>query len=369
MSPTLAPEATAHRTELQSILDDMVAAGMTGMTLRIRDEHGDWTAAAGRAAFDGDALPPIDGSVRIGSNTKTFVATIVLALVAEGRIELDAPVSRMLPEFGIDERITVRMLLQHTSGVFNHTGEYTVDGPEFAVPSPPMGKVWVDSLTTSHTAAELARVSLSKPLRFVPGTAWSYSNTNYVILRLLVEKVTGHPLADELQRVVSGPLGLTRTVQPTDEPDIAEPYAHAYYRYDDDGVERTIDVSRHDPSWVSSGGDMISTTADLQTFITALVSGGLVPAAQFAEMTRAHETPIPETGYGLGLFVQDLGEHGTVFSHNGGMAGHAALMYATAGARRVLTASINYVDDPAMTIAPVFQQGQQRLFDAMFRRP
>ena len=362
-------DAVAHRQLLQGILDEMVGAGITGFTLRVRDEHGEWTASAGRAQLGQDAPPPIDGHVRIGSNTKTFVATIALALVAEGRLELDAPVAPILPELGIDERITLRMLLRHTSGVFNHTGEYGADGtPEFVLPSPPMGKAWVDARDHAFAPEELAWASLAKPLRFEPGTSWSYSNTNFVIVRLLIEQITGRTLAQELQRVVIEPLGLRGTIQPAGD-ELPEPYAHAYYRYDDEGTERTVDVSRHDPSWVSSGGDMISTTADLQALITALATGTLLPAAQLAEMRATRETPIPGMGYGLGLFVQDLGEHRTLLTHNGGMAGHAALMYATPDGRRVMTGSVNYIDDAAMTMAVPFQTGSARLVDAMFRRP
>ncbi|WP_349426192.1 serine hydrolase domain-containing protein [Microbacterium sp. LWS13-1.2] len=240
--------AAQDRPELQAILDDIVDSGITGITLRLRDEHGEWTGAAGRSEIDGDAKPPIDGHVRIGSNTKTFTAALTLRLVAEGRIALNTPASEYLPEFDLDPRITVRMLLQHTSGE-----------------------------------------------------------------------------------------------------------AH------------TTDVTEHNPSWISSGGDMISTSQDLQRFISSIASGTLLPAELHAEMCATRETPIPGMGYGPGVFVQDLGAHGRVITHNGGAAGFAALMYATPDGRRTMTATLNYVDDAAMSLAVPFQQGSQRLVDAVFR--
>ncbi|GII63393.1 serine hydrolase [Sphaerisporangium krabiense] len=360
--------ADVQRPELQAILDEIVASGIIGITMRVRDEHGVWAGSAGVSEIGQEAKPPIDGHVRIGSNTKTFTAAAALQLVGEGKIDLDTAAAHYLPEFGIDPRVTVRMLLQHTSGIFNFTGEYYPDGTMVAgIPATTAGKEWADNRFTSYPAEDLARLALSKPARFEPGTDWSYSNTNYVIVRLLIEKVTGRSVAEEMHRLVIQPLGLTGTAQPTSETDIAEPHAHAYYRYEEDGTERTIDVTEHNPSWISSGGDMISTSQDLETFLRSLVTGRLLPAKLTKEMLTTHATPIPGMGYGLGVFVQDLGEDGTVITHNGGAAGHAALMYSTPDGRQSLTATLNYVDDPALTMALAYQQATQRLVDAVFR--
>jgi D-alanyl-D-alanine carboxypeptidase len=223
------------------------------------------------------------------------------------------------------------------------------------------GKEWLDNRFKTYRPQELIQLALSKPARFEPGTDWSYANTNYVLARLLIEKVTGRSYAAQLQRLIVGPLGLTGTVAP-DTAEIADPRAHAYYRHE----EQTIDVTRHDPSWISSGGDMISTTADLQTFLTALVGGRLLPAGLLTEMCTPRPTGIPGMGYGLGVFVQDLPDGGTVITHNGGTAGHAALMFSTPDARTCLTAGLNYVDDAAMTLAVPFQQAIQRLIGEVF---
>jgi D-alanyl-D-alanine carboxypeptidase len=349
--------------ELQKIIQEMVDAGIVGVTLRVRDEQGEWVGSAGAGELGGTEAPPANGHVRIGSNTKTFTATVVLQLVAEGRIGLDTPVDDYLPEFGLDRRITVRMLLQHTSGLFNFTGEYFEDGTFVpGIPATPAGKQWVDNRFHTYLPQELVRLALSKPARFEPGTDWSYANTNYVLARLLIEKVTGRPVAEEMHRLILGPLGLTGTVQPTTEQDIPAPHAHAYYRYEEDGQTQTVDVTRHNPSWISSGGDMISTARDLQTFITALLDGKLLPAELLAEMC----TPESKVGYGLGVFVQPTPDGGTVITHNGGMAGHAALMYSTPDGGKTMTAALNYVDDAAMSASAAFQQATQRLVAEVF---
>jgi D-alanyl-D-alanine carboxypeptidase len=353
-----------ERPELQQAIQEMVDAGFLGVQLRVHDERGAWVGSAGRGELGGTAPPPTDGRVRIGSNTKTFTAALVLQLVAEGRLTLDDPAADHLPGSGLDPRITVRMLLQHTSGIFNFTGEHLEDGT--VVPGIVWsGKEWVDDRFRTHPPEELVRLALSKPPRFAPGAGWSYSNTNYVLARLLVEAVTGRPVAAEMQRLVLGPLGLSDTVAPTTEPDVPEPHAHAYYRYDDGGREHTVDVTRQNPSWISSGGDMISTTRDLQAFLSGLLRGELLPAPLLAEMC----TPHPESGYGLGVFVQPAPDGGTLVTHNGGIAGHAALMFGTPDGRRTLTAALNYVDDAELSLAGAFQKAVQHLLEVVFGGP
>ncbi|MEU3872367.1 MULTISPECIES: serine hydrolase domain-containing protein [Streptomyces] len=367
-SGTVPVAAAGHdRPELRQALEEIVDSGIAGITLRVHDERGEWVGSAGVSKLGETAEPPVDGHVRIGSNTKTFTATLVLQLVAEGRIGLDKPVADYLPEFGLDERITVRMLLQHTSGIFNFTGEYYDDGT-FApgIPATTAGKEWVDNRFTTYQPEDLVRLALSKPARFEAGAGWSYSNTNYVLARLLIEKITCRPVAQEMQRLILGPLGLTGTMAPTTRTDVPEPHAHAYYRYEDGGQEKTVDVTRHNPSWISSGGDMISTTRDLHTFISALMSGELLPAELLAEMCTPRPTPIPNMGYGLGVFVQDTGRGGTVVTHNGGAAGHAAMMFSTPDGSTTLTAALNYVDDAALSLAVPFQKAVQRLVDEVF---
>ena len=305
-STTLAQSADAvpGRSELQAILDDFVASGITGLTIRMHNEYGDWTGCAGVSQIGHDATPPIDGHVRIGSNTKTFTATLVLQLVAEGKIGLDTPAADYLPEFGLDPRITVRMLLQHTSGMFNFTGEFYADGTVVAGHSATTGKEWVDNRFTTYQPEELVRLALSKPARFEPGTDWSYSNTNYVLARLLIEKVTGRSFAEEMQRLILGPLGLTGTVVPTTEtgdPRAARPRLLPIRRR---RQRKTVDVTRQNPSWISSGGDMISTTGTCTRSSPRWWAASCCRPRCWPRCATP-STPIPRMSYGLGVFVQD----------------------------------------------------------------
>ncbi|MEU1570430.1 serine hydrolase domain-containing protein [Streptomyces collinus] len=355
--------ADQDRPELQKAIEEMIEAGLTGVTMRVHDERGEWVGSAGVSKLGETAKPATNGHVRIGSNTKTFTATVVLQLVSEGTIGLDDPVADHLSEFGLDGRITVRMLLQHTSGVFNFTGEYYDDGTVVpGIPATTAGQEWVENRFKTYRPEELVRLALSKPARFEPGTDWSYSNTNYVLARLLIEKVTGRSLAEEMQRLILRPLGLSDTVLPEAGPEVPEPHAHAYYRYEDAGRQQTVDVTRQNPSWISTGGDMISTTRDLHAFISVLMGGKLLSAPLLAEMC----TPHPKAGYGLGVFVQDTSDGGTVITHNGGMAGHAALMYSTPDGTKTLTAALNYVDDAALSLAAAFQKVTQSLVKEVF---
>ncbi|MFD3592558.1 serine hydrolase domain-containing protein [Nocardia sp. NPDC058640] len=350
--------------DFQRIIDEIVDTGFVGIQLRVTDEHREWAGTAGLSALGETAPPPSNGRIRIGSNTKTFVATAVLQLVAEGQIALDTPAAHYLPHLAIDPRITVRMLLQHTSGIFNFTGEVLEDGTIVPGVVAWSGKDWVDNRLRGRDVLDLVRQALALPARFEPGTDWSYSNTNYAIARLLIEAVTGDPLAQVMQRQILEPLGLTDTLVPENSTELGGPHAHAYYRYDDAGKQRTVDVTVSDPSWISSGGDMISTSKDLHTFIRALVTGKLLPAPLLADML----TPESKVGYGLGVIVQHT-RSGTVITHNGGHGGHAALMYSTADGSKTMTAALNYVDDADLTLSEPFQQATQRLIEEVFGGP
>ncbi len=213
------PLTGQDRPELQKAIEETVDSGFAGVQLRVNDERGEWVGSAGVRKLGESATPPTNGHFRIGSTTKTFTATVVLQLVAEGKIGLDSPADDYLPRFGLDRRITVRMLLQHTSGLFNYTGEYYDDGT-VAPGIPWQGQEYVDNQFHTYQPEELVRLALSKPARFEPGTDWSYSNTNYVLAKLLIEEVTGRSLAEETQRLVLQPLGLSGTVVPGASPEI-----------------------------------------------------------------------------------------------------------------------------------------------------
>jgi D-alanyl-D-alanine carboxypeptidase len=352
---TAATSASAQdRPELRKAMQAFIDAGFSGMQVRVNDERGAWAAGAGVRKLGQSAKPPTNGRFWAGSITKTFVATVTLQLVAEGEIELDEPVADHLPEFGLDRRITVRMLLRHTSGLFNYTGDFHPDGtwvPGIAG----AGEDWLNNRFRSYRPEELVQVALSKPARFEPGTKQSYTNTNYTLAMLLIEKVTGHSYAEELHRRILRPLGLKGTVVPGDRPQLPGPHAHGYYRHQDAaGREQVVDVSRQNLSLLAGAGDLISTTQDLHTFISALNGGKLLPADLLAEM----RTPHPTMGYGLGLFVQDLGPGcGTVYQHMGSPPhAYGALMFSSPDGSKTLTGSVTWVDEATRGPAKDFQK-------------
>jgi D-alanyl-D-alanine carboxypeptidase len=234
---------------------------------------------------------------------------------------------------------------------------------------PWQGKEWVAKRFHTYTDDELVRLSLSKPAKYEPGTSWSYANVNYVLAKLLIEKVTGHSYATEMERRILGPLKLKHTLVPGTRSGMPAPYAHAYYRYEDaPGQWKVIDVTRQNPSWISAAGETISTTEDLHTFFSALNDGTLLPAELLDEMRKPHAKSAGLFGsYGLGLYVQDTGPDcdGIILNHNGSNNGYGALMYSTPDGKKTLTASITS-GDAAMDVATEFPKALNDLIKTVF---
>ncbi|GAA4233065.1 D-alanyl-D-alanine carboxypeptidase [Streptosporangium album] len=370
-SSAAVPKAAAgqDRPELQKAIQEWVDSGLAaGIQMRVHDERGEWVGSAGVRKLGANAKPPTNGRFWTGSSAKPFTAALVLQLVAEGKIGLDAPVAGYLPKLGLDTRITVRMMLQHTSGLFNYTGEFYDDGT-FVPGIPGTGKEWVDNRFRSYRPEELVRLALSKPAKFEPGTGWSYANTNYTLALLLIEKVTGRSYAEEMQRRILRPLGLSGTVVAGTRTQIPGPHAHGYYRYEDAGQWKVVDVTRQNLSLLAGAGGMISTTKDLQTFFSALNGGKLLPAPLLAEMRKPHPKSAGLYGrYGLGVYVQDTGPDcvGTILNHDGNPpGGYGTLMYSTPDGSKTLTASIN-TGDAAIDQAQVFPKALDKLVKEVF---
>ncbi|MEU1324717.1 serine hydrolase domain-containing protein [Streptomyces microflavus] len=279
------------------------------------------TYTAGVGDLTTGAKVPRDGQVRIGSNTKTFVAVVVLQLVAERRMSLDAFVDTYLPGLvrgkGIDgRRITVRQLLQHTSGLPEYTSHLGDDARYYA-------------------PRELLATALRHPADFDPGKSWKYSNTNYVLAGLIVQKVTARPLADEIDRRVIRRIGLRHTYFPAPgDASIREPHPHGYYQ--ESAQTPLRDITEMDPSWGWAAGQMISTNSDLNRFFTALLAGRLIPPAQLAQMRTtvpAEATFGPGARYGLGLVSRPLPCGGLSWGHGGSFPGYETRGGVTADGR------------------------------------
>ncbi|MGW4530204.1 serine hydrolase domain-containing protein [Nocardia sp. NPDC004340] len=309
-----------YRTITQA-LDGVVRGGFPGAQVVFDGPDGHHVLTAGVGDLSTGAPIPEDARVRIGSNTKTFVATVVLQLVGEGKIELDAPIERYLPGVvrgnGNDgNRVTVRQLLQHTSGL----PEYLA-GRDPAAPGSGQLTADSDQLRRSHyEPADLVRIAMAMPPQFEPGARSVYTNTNYILLGMLIQQVTGRPAAAEVERRILEPLGLRDTYFPNSrETGIRGPHPRGYHEIDG----RREDYTELDPSWADTAGAMIATPADLNRFFTALLAGKLLPAAQLAEMKRTvpWDRGEPGSGYGLGLIHHASSCGKEVWGHGGSIPG------------------------------------------------
>ncbi|MFE7118926.1 serine hydrolase domain-containing protein [Streptomyces sp. NPDC057654] len=306
-------------------------AAVTGRDGRARN------AVAGVADLRTGAKAPVDGQVRAASVTKSFTATAVLQLVGEGKVELDAPVDTYLPGLlrgdGIDgRRITVRQLLQHTSGLPDYT-QYMDD--------------LVANRHRYHQPRALLDYALQHKAAFPPGTAWRYCNTDYLVAGLLIEQVTGRPAGEEITRRVIDRVGLQHTYFPAvGDQTIREPHPQGYVSLKPG--EPLLDVTELDPSSAWASGDLISTPSDLNRFFSALLGGKLLKKDQLAQMRKT--VPIPAdadypkgTRFGLGLSSQPLSCGGLMWGHDGDYLGYAVYPSATDDGR---AATIAVTADP-----------------------
>ncbi|MFF1867772.1 serine hydrolase domain-containing protein [Streptomyces sp. CB03911] len=323
-------------------------AGVSAALGEVRDQGRTvWRGAAGQADLDTGAAARTDGRFRIGSVTKTFVATVVLQLVAEGKVELDAPIERYLPgSVRGGQGITVRQLLNHTSGLYDYLGDPSVyfhDDTE-------LGTWLTTGRWTTYTPQQLLDIAGRHAPEFPPGQQWSYSNTNYVAIGMMIEKVTGRSWNQEVERRIIRPLGLDRTSMPTTSTTIPGRYAHGYLKR---ASGERVDVSRLNPSIAYAAGAGISTTDDLARFNAALLGGRLLRPAQLKEMTTT--VPIDEDGsfqYGLGLTRRTL-PCGDVWGHDGGIAGYSTVLFGDLAGRHQVALSANPYEaaDPARAAA------------------
>ncbi|KUJ64733.1 peptidase [Streptomyces albus subsp. albus] len=266
---------------LRAAIDDLEHPPATAAQLHVAGSAGRWYGSSGVADLDSRRPVRAGDKVRIGSITKVFVATVVLQLVAEDRVRLDTPVQDVLPRLlpaGFAP-ITVTQLLNHTSGL-------------------PHGRGWPDTSTPELVFAHrfdrwtperiVDTVGYATELAFTPGTRQEYLGLNYVLLALLVERLTGRPYGDEIATRILRPLRLHDTSVPGHRRTLCGPQVRGYLRMSDGALR---DITEIDPSDSWGEGEMISTTPDLLRFQRALCSGALLPARLLREMFRM---PPPE---------------------------------------------------------------------------
>jgi len=318
-SPALARERAPAQSPFQAAIQQLVTDGVPGAIGYARDGGTVTVAASGLADLATKTPIAVGDRVRVGSLTKTFVATVVLQLAAERLLSISDTVSRWLP--GLvpgGAGITIRELLQHTSGIYSYTNDPGFLQALFSDPT----RVW--------RPAELVRIAVAHPPVFPPGTSLAYSNTDYVLLGMIIQAATGHPVGQQLQARIFTPLGLRDTYLPYANPHLRTPYAHGYL-LGQPGATGPADATVFSPSWAGAAGGIVSTAADLARFYTALLSGKLLPAAQLQQMMTTIPIPMGQgVGYGLGVESVPL-PCGTAWGHTGDFPGYFGNAFTTTG--------------------------------------
>ena len=290
------------QTQLQTALDrTLTVTGLPGAVLLVRSPQGQVWKLAGGTAHDPLMTPPPSEALnrqsgwqgrvlttkdhfRIGSVTKSLTATLILILAEEDPGLLDQTLDDYYPAFPYSDQITVRMMLNHTSGIYDYTSDKDFQDK----------KPWHE-----FEPGDLLKYALGYAPYFVPGQGWKYSNTNYILLGLIAEaQVPGKTYEELLEEKILIPLGLTHTIAPTGT-DLPEPYAHGYYYFKDQGWH---DVTETHPSLAWAAGGLISTIDDMDVWLDALITGSLLP-----EWLRDQQFTFVDTGeeglrYGLGVW-------------------------------------------------------------------
>ncbi|MFE0421480.1 serine hydrolase domain-containing protein [Streptomyces sp. NPDC058953] len=298
----------------------LVAEGAPGVTVHATDTNGVWKTAIGVGDLRTGKKRGENDRFRAASVTKTFVATVLLQMEAEGKLDLDDTVERWLPDLvrghGHDGRkITIRRLLNHTAGIYDYT-----DDPGFR-------RTYVHEGFQKHRydtlrPTEIVRIAMAHPPNFEPGTAFRYSNTGYVLAGMIIDRVSGTSYEDEVRDRIIEPLGLRGTTAPGDRVRLPKPSGRAYSKLSPHPNATEIhDVTELNPSQGRAMGDIVSTAADLDRFMGALMRGELLPPEQLAAMRTT--TP---GGYGLGIQRVPTRCGAAVWGHGG--IGPGTLSYA-----------------------------------------
>jgi D-alanyl-D-alanine carboxypeptidase len=303
---------------VQADVDAVHDAGAIGVIARVRDGSGAFAARAGVANVNTGAPIKKDSYIRIGSATKPFIATVILQLVGEGELSLDDTVDDWLPGLvsgnGNDgSAITVRQLLQHTSGIQDYFDDLyeDYDTPE---------EFEANRLVT-YTPEQLVAMAVSHPPLFAPGTDFSYSNTGYVIAGMIIEEVTGETWEHEVRQRILDELDLEDTFTPDVRTSLPAPHPRLYNQFAEGGpfVDVTVPALADE---TTAAGALISTTRDLGHFFRALMRGGLLDPAEMTALKTTVPDPqaeqlLPGSRYGLGIEYHPLSCGGAYWSHGG----------------------------------------------------
>ncbi|WP_219665650.1 serine hydrolase domain-containing protein [Streptomyces bambusae] len=262
-----------------------------------------------------------DMYVRIGSETKTFTVTALLRLVDQGKLSVDDPISQYIDGVPNGDRIHLRDLADMRSGLFNYSEDADFD------------KAFLSNPNTLFTPQQLLDYSFKHPVQFQPGEKFEYSNTNLILLGLVVEKVSGLPLHEYIERHVLEPAGLRRTLFPTGA-EFPQPHPQGYTNQTASG--KVAISTNWDPSWAWAAGAIISDLKDLRSWARTVATGTLLTPATQAERLRTLPTGIPGAGYGMGIFdIQGW------IGHNGSLPGYETLTIYLPGPQATLVVLLN----------------------------
>ena len=330
VSSSLQTNTQRDRTSVKQAMRDTLQFGYPGILAKTSEGGKMWGYAAGIADLRTKKPMKTDFRFRIGSVTKTFTATVVLQLVGENRLKLDDYIEDWLPGViqgnGYDgNKITIREILNHTSGIAEYSRSKDVD--------------FTDT-KKSYTAEELVKMGISLPPDFAPGKGWSYSNTGYVLLGILIEKVTGNSYAEEVENRIIEPLELSNTFLPGNS-SVIPGTNHARGYVQPDGASELKDVTYYNPSAASSAGDMISTADDLNKFFSCLLGGKLLKEQQLKQMLTTVPTNREGTGYGLGILEIKLPNGVSVWGHRGAVPGFSTFAGGTLEGKHTLAINSN----------------------------
>lgn len=349
-APAIADPAPYDRAVLQRDLDAIRDTGVTGVLADVRTGQGRLVVRSGVAELGTHRPFPYDGYFRMWSNTKTFTATVVLQLVAEGKLSLTDTVEKWLPGVvtgnGNDgSRITVKNLLRQTSGLHDYASDLWK----------PTADQYREHRFDTYRSEQLAAMAMRKPPRWVPDPKnpaeeqrWEYSNTNYLLAGMLIEKVTRHPWEREVHERVLEPLGLRKTFAAGSSAYVPEPRANGYHQFTDGGP--LVDTTLLNLSIGGPGGGLITTTGDLTRFWQALLGGRLLRPAQLAEMKKTVEAKElhqrwPGARYGLGIMRFRLTcegkDRGWYWTHSGAGPGSENWNGFTADGRHGVVLSVS----------------------------
>ena len=290
-----------------AVQQTMTDASIPGAIVGVWSPQGSYVRAFGVADKQTQEPMATDMFMRIGSETKTFVVTAVLQLVDQGKLGLDDPIGNYLSGVPNGDRVTIRHMAEMRSGIPTYSA-----APEFET-------ALIEDPYRQWEPEELVAYAADLPPLFEPGTAFNYSNTNTVLLGILIEKLSGQTLPEFLQQNILEPLGMTSTSYPLDAA-YPQPHPQGYTVQTGDGQEAVS--TDWNPSWGGASGAMISTLEDLGIWADALADGELLTPQIQAERLQVQQLSpdTPDIGYGLGVFDVD----GWI-GHNGGIPGYQSL--------------------------------------------